>query len=287
MMRIRAGLIVVALLVAWPPLVNAEEPAPILLEAIILDETCNPSCIGEQPSHVVEFFSADWCDPCRSVESMLRNGTHQEDQVLILTHHPSPADASFLSYSYLRQTRTYRLVGIPNLVVDGAELLSGDRQGLELDEVLDRRANITLDSEIMSDIELVDGNMTWSPVPEGVVHLLRIEDHVGPEGLVPNLITNGTSGAARNGSMAVPEGAGQLVLLYEAEGLPSLVLGSDLPLLGGLEIDDGGLGTLDDRGFPTWASATLIAASALLLWSLTRPPRLPPQSDGRIETPQV
>ena len=25
---------------------NAEEPAPILLEAIILDETCNPSCIG-------------------------------------------------------------------------------------------------------------------------------------------------------------------------------------------------------------------------------------------------
>ena len=73
------------------------------------------------------------------------------------------------------------------------------------------------------------------------------------------------------GSMAVPGGAGQLVLLYEAEGLPSLVLGSDLPLLGGLEIDDGGLGTLDDRGFPTWASATLIAASALLLWSLTRP----------------
>ena len=99
MMRIRAGLIVVALLVAWPPLVNAEEPAPILLEAIILDETCNPSCIGEQPSHVVEFFSADWCDPCRSVESMLRNGTHQEDQVLILTHHPSPADALLLSYS--------------------------------------------------------------------------------------------------------------------------------------------------------------------------------------------
>ena len=190
----QSGLIVVALLVAWPPHVNAEEPAPILLEAIILDETCNPSCIGEQPSHVVEFFSADWCDPCRSVESMLRNGTHQEDQVLILTHHPSPADASFLSYSYLRQTRTYRLVGIPNLVVDGAELLSGDRQGLELDEVLDRRANITLDSEIMSDIELVDGNMTWSPVHEGVVHLLRIEDHVGPEGLVPNLITNGTSG---------------------------------------------------------------------------------------------
>ena len=102
----------------------------------------------------------------------------------------------------------------------------------------DRRANITLDSEIMSTL-IVDGNMTWSPVHEGVVHLLRIEDHVGPrDSCEPHHQWHEWRGAKWEHGRA--RGAGQLVPRTRRRGLSLVLVGSTV--LGGLEIDDEGSG---------------------------------------------
>lgn len=111
---------------------ESQENQEFVLDAVFFDASCieNTTCIGEEMSYLVEYFGADWCDPCESVEE----NTIPNYDGLIVQHHPSPADLSFLSESKLRFEESYGLQGLPSFVVNGKGLLSGDTQANTLED---------------------------------------------------------------------------------------------------------------------------------------------------------
>lgn len=111
---------------------ESQENQEFVLDAVFFDASCieNTTCIGEEMSYLVEYFGADWCDPCESVEE----NTIPNYDGLIVQHHPSPADLSFLSESKLRFEESYGLQGLPSFVVNGKGLLSGETQANTLED---------------------------------------------------------------------------------------------------------------------------------------------------------
>lgn len=111
---------------------ESHENQEFVLDAVYFEATCleNTTCMGEEMDYLVEYFGADWCDPCESVEE----NTIPNYDGLIIQHHPSPADLSFLSDSKLRFEQSYRLQGLPSFVVNGKGLLSGETQANTLDD---------------------------------------------------------------------------------------------------------------------------------------------------------
>ena len=111
---------------------ESQENQEFVLDAVYFEATCleNTTCMGEEMDYLVEYFGADWCDPCESVEE----NTIPNYDGLIIQHHPSPADLSFLSDSKLRFEQLYRLQGLPSFVVNGKGLLSGESQANTLDD---------------------------------------------------------------------------------------------------------------------------------------------------------
>ena len=54
---------------------NQEEAnAGALLDVMVLSASClsNESCEADRPAHLIEYFSADWCEPCQQVSEQLR-----------------------------------------------------------------------------------------------------------------------------------------------------------------------------------------------------------------------
>jgi hypothetical protein len=122
-----AGLLLLALAVFAAPTAAAEDAA---WGAVCVDEDCT----NATPLRIVEYFGADWCEPCRPVEAMLDNLT--VDGVLVVHHRPSSADAAFSNASHLRFSTHYGLLGLPAIVVDGQALLSGETMAMRLEEAL-------------------------------------------------------------------------------------------------------------------------------------------------------
>jgi hypothetical protein len=122
-----AGLLLLAMAVIAAPSAAAEDAA---WGAVCVDEDCT----NATPLRIVEYFGADWCEPCRPVEAMLDNLT--VDGVLVVHHRPSPADAAFSNASHLRFSTHYGLLGLPAIVVDGQALLSGETMAMRLEEAL-------------------------------------------------------------------------------------------------------------------------------------------------------
>ena len=60
-------------------------------DVVVIDLNCeeNQTCVS-RPSHIVEYFGADWCDECPKVEEQLRNMT--DDSVITVSHRPSTSD---------------------------------------------------------------------------------------------------------------------------------------------------------------------------------------------------
>ena len=120
------------------------------LAALALMLLCAPNALGEaatwatvcedepcteaSPMRVVEYFGADWCEPCRPVETMLQG--LEAEGVIVVHHRPSPADAGFSNASHQRFESHYGLMTIPSIVVDGEALLSGQSMAVRLPEVL-------------------------------------------------------------------------------------------------------------------------------------------------------
>ena len=110
---------------------EADNGSGALLDAAVLDASClSNTCEGYRPDHLIEYFSADWCEPCEQVSEQLRNLTNPHH--VVLQHHPSPEDSTFLSASKLRNDADYRLLFLPSLVIDGEHLLTGTRQAMDM-----------------------------------------------------------------------------------------------------------------------------------------------------------
>ena len=126
----------------------------------------NETCIANETTHFIEYFSADWCEPCalvsQELESLNRNDT------TIIQHHPSPADLHFYSESNIRLYETYGFWGVPDVVLNGEGLLVGPSQSNELEATLD---NFTRDWNGFLELTLTNGTLSWQADDGHVVHV--------------------------------------------------------------------------------------------------------------------
>ncbi len=108
-----------------------------LFDVMVIDSSCldnQLTCEGWRPNNLIEYFGADWCEPCEEVEKSLELLDHQEN--LLIQHHPSVNDESYLNYSNFRYEDKLRLIFIPSLVLNLNGLLTGSTQSMELENIL-------------------------------------------------------------------------------------------------------------------------------------------------------
>ena len=115
-------------------------------------------CQATESEHIVEYFGADWCEPCQLVEDNL--AMMNRTDTVILQHHASVEDYTYLNYSNMRYDAKFRLLFIPSLVIDGNGLLTGSSQSFDLNQSLNDNTGLLNDS--LSDVVLKNGILSWN-----------------------------------------------------------------------------------------------------------------------------
>lgn len=138
--------------------ITPEEEPTYIIGAVYFDSECvlNTSCVGQELEYLVEYYGADWCDPCESVEEE----TIPDFDGLIVQHHPSPVDESFFSKSKIRFEQVYGLAGLPSFVVNGKGLLSGETQANSLDRSITNTPYNPLNG--FEFISTANGSLFWN-----------------------------------------------------------------------------------------------------------------------------
>ena len=126
----------------------------------------NETCIANETTHFIEYFSADWCEPCALVSEELESLNRSD--TTIVQHHPSPADLHFYSESNIRLYETYGFWGVPDVVLNGEGLLVGPSQSNELEATLD---NFTREWNGFLELTLANGTLSWQADDGHVVHV--------------------------------------------------------------------------------------------------------------------
>ena len=126
----------------------------------------NATCIANETTHFIEYFSADWCEPCALVSEELESLNRSDTTVV--QHHPSPADLHFYSESNIRLYETYGFWGVPDVVLNGEGLLVGPSQSNELEATLD---NFTREWNGFLELTLANGTLSWQADDGHVVHV--------------------------------------------------------------------------------------------------------------------
>ena len=126
----------------------------------------NDTCSSEETTHFIEYFSADWCEPCALVSEEL-NELNRTDTIII-QHHPSPADLHFYSDSNIRLYETYGFWGVPDVVLNAEGLLVGPSQSNELAATLD---NFTREWDGFIELNMTNGTLHWEADDGHVVHV--------------------------------------------------------------------------------------------------------------------
>ena len=126
----------------------------------------NETCIANETTHFIEYFSADWCEPCALVSQELESLNRSD--TIIIQHHPSPADLHFYSESNIRLYETYGFWGVPDVVLNGEGLLVGPSQSNELEATLD---NFTREWNGFLELTLTNGTLSWQADDGHVVHV--------------------------------------------------------------------------------------------------------------------
>ena len=221
---------------------DANPDAGALLDVMVLSTSClnNESCEAHRPAHLIEYFSADWCEPCQQVSDQLR--TSSDPSVVVLQHHPSPQDTTFLSDSKLRNDVDYRLMFYPSLVVDGTHLLTGTRQAMDLNLTLENQSN---EWSGLEQVQLVNGTLQWNASINGTLAAWLVAP-------VPHETTGELHPSVAYRRLSAPADAGELMLsadswmdntsvvvLLEREGVRALNVASLAPT-GSLDPNDGG-----------------------------------------------
>jgi len=153
---------------------ESDDEAASIHDVKTFDVQCaltNDTCIASSTTHLIEYFSADWCEPCDLVSAEL-NALNRTD-VTVLQHHPSPLDLHFLSDSKFRFETTYGFWGVPDLVLNGEGLLTGPSQSQELGLVLD---NFSREWSGFTSISLNNGTLSWASDDGDEVHVWITEN---------------------------------------------------------------------------------------------------------------
>ncbi len=147
----------------------------------------NETCSSEETTHFIEYFSADWCEPCELVSQELKELNRTD--TTIIQHHPSPADLHFFSDSNIRLYETYGFWGVPDVVLNGEGLLVGPSQSNELAATLD---NFTREWDGFIELNMTNGTLHWEADDGHVVHVWITKNRLHEYSFVdqPLVVTN-------------------------------------------------------------------------------------------------
>ena len=203
-----------------------------LLDIRVFSADClvNSSCDLHQPAQLIEYFSADWCEPCEQVSQQVNslNGTDH----FIIQHHPSNQDLTFLSESKLRFDLEYRLLFYPSLVVNGNHLLTGTRQAMDLNYTLE---NSTANWSGLESMSVENGTLDWNGSAEDVLRIWYIEPtpHTSEGRIHPHLARSSwelnSSVSSYNLSQFETSTSGSFAVMLERPGVRNLTVSSDAP----------------------------------------------------------
>ena len=192
-------------------------------------------CQATESEHIVEYFGADWCEPCQIVEDNL--AVMNRTDTVILQHHASVEDYTYLNYSKLRYDDKFRLLFIPSLVIDGNGLLTGSSQSFDLNQSLNNHTGLLNNS--LSDVVLKNGTVRWNHSSGQTLTIWRLDstqhdsrnfthqylasDSIKIDLNDPNISSDGgvnITGLLQNWS-------GRLIFILENNGSPQLQSYSD------------------------------------------------------------
>ena len=203
-----------------------------LLDVALMSVSCveNETCEAHRPVHLIEYFSADWCEPCVEVGETL-NGM-ASNQTVVLQHHPSPQDATFLADSKLRNDEDYRLLFLPSIVLDGTHLLTGTRQAMDLVSTMENTSNHWRG---LDNVSISNNTLQWSATNPGtlVVWALAPTPHEDSGKIHPSVAYQRFTANASIGELAINTSSfasnTSLVILLEQEGVRNLTVASLAP----------------------------------------------------------
>ena len=140
-----------------------------MFDVRVFDVECalsNETCASQETTHFIEYFSADWCEPCALVSQEL-DSLNRTDTTII-QHHPSPADMHFFPDSNIRLYETYGFWGVPDVVLNGEGLLVGPSQSNELESTID---NFSREWTGFLELNMTSGLIEWRADDGHVVHV--------------------------------------------------------------------------------------------------------------------
>ena len=192
-------------------------------------------CQATESEHIVEYFGADWCEPCQIVEDSL--AMMNRTDTVILQHHASDKDFTYLNYSYLRYDAKFRLLFIPSLVIDGNGLLTGSSQSFDLNYSLNN--NTGLINKTLSDVVLKNGIISWNHSTGQKLTIWRLDptQHENRNSTHQYLATDSVTIDLNDSNISNNDGvnitgllqnwSGRLIFILENNGSPQLRSYSD------------------------------------------------------------
>ena len=240
-----------------------------LLDVRIVSASCfmNASCTISQPVHLVEYFSADWCEPCEEVSAQLQ--TLDANRTTVLQHHASPADETFLSASKIRFEQEYRLLFIPSLVVDGTHLFTGTRQAMDVNTVLN---NTTEPNTSLDSLSVSGHSLSWNDGLGGEIRVWYAEPppHTERDAVHPSLARTMLQVNASAGTLSVESidimNEGFFVVMLEQPGVKPLTVASLAPT-GSMDLSENEATTLpsDSTTAPPGALILVVMLALVLM----------------------
>jgi len=202
-------------------------------------------CEASESEHIVEYFGADWCEPCQIVEDNL--ATLNRTDTVVLQHHASSEDYTYLNYSKFRFDDKFRLLFIPSLVIDGNGLLTGSSQAFDLNQSLDSHDGLQNDN--LSDVKLKDDILRWNHTIGQKLTIWRLDSvqHESRNFTHQYLATDSITIDFSDSNISNTEGVnisgmlqgwnGRLIFILENDGSPQLHSYSD-ETAGNMEFND-------------------------------------------------
>ncbi|MDE0857952.1 MAG: hypothetical protein OSA38_05235 [Candidatus Poseidoniaceae archaeon] len=248
------------------------------LDVLYLSEAClglEEECEQTRPDHFIEYFGADWCEPCKVLDNDI--DVINTTDVFVMRHHPSPLDISYNTDSNLRFNWMYRLLFLPSLIHNGEGLLTGTSQAQDLGNVM---SNSTTTFAGLNEVALNNSLISWNSSVNGTVSVWRLgdvqhetEDYIHRNMVIGAAHFNASSLQGNISQILEMNGTG-LVVMLETDGERNLTVKSANPAAGLDLIDneDGGItSTIKQTSGARLAMATMVGllvllAPALVMW---------------------
>ncbi len=204
-----------------------------LIDVHVLDSSClnEESCISWQPSNLIEYFGADWCEPCLEIEQEMKQIDYNDS--VIIQHHPSTSDLSYFQYSKMKFDNQYRLLFIPSIVINGQGLLTGSSQGLEISKAINE---VNSSFSGIENIELNNGTLYWNASSGYNLNLWMLEEtphefeNYSHQYLASSFLSFDSGNKSANLTSWTNNWDGRIVFMLEDIGIANLTSASSQPL---------------------------------------------------------